>query len=200
MWFGVQDEEQELLCSRALVTDGNRYFQFFTQQYFPGTFTLSHPPIIPLTECKGFKKACLQDVKWWGALHSSKSTSFRRLTFIYNSYLSVPLIERTIQSIYSIKRLKQLPEQKGMGALHIPLSWHVRDVSPFSCLPPRQEYRTVEPNVNLSPLSTPFGGEPGWPQSTTRYQERWRWDKWRRDRSFWLSFLTGAPSDCCQKW
>lgn len=54
-----------------------------------------------------------------------------------------------------------------MGALHIPLSWHVLEDSPFSCLPPRQEYRTVEPNVNLSPLSTPLGGEPGWPQSTT---------------------------------
>lgn len=54
-----------------------------------------------------------------------------------------------------------------MGALHIPWSWHVLDDSPFSCLPPWQEYRTVEPKVNLSPLSTPLGGEPGWPQSTT---------------------------------
>lgn len=66
-----------------------------------------------------------------------------------------------------------------MGALHIPLSWHVLDDSPFSCLPPRQEYRTVEPNVNLSPLSTPLGGEPGWPQSTTSDMER------RKSEAFW---------------
>lgn len=66
-----------------------------------------------------------------------------------------------------------------MGALHIPLSWHVLDDSPFSCLPPRQEYRTVEPNVNLSPLSTPLGGEPGWPQSTTSDMEK------EKSEAFW---------------
>lgn len=59
-----------------------------------------------------------------------------------------------------------------MGELHIPLSWHIREDSPFSCLPPRQEYRTVEPNVNFSPVSMPLGGEPGWPQSTTIHQDR----------------------------
>lgn len=61
-----------------------------------------------------------------------------------------------------------------MGELHIPLSWHIREDSPFSCLPPRQEYRTVEPNVNFSPVSMPLGGEPGWPQSTTTHQDRSR--------------------------
>lgn len=94
----------------------------------------------------------------------------------------------------AVMKVIGLPEQKGMGALHIPLSWHVLDDSPFSCLPPRQEYRTVEPKVNLSPLSTPLGGEPGWPQSTTSdmgktktgcifeafASTRWLWDETNR--------------------
>lgn len=66
------------------------------------------------------------------------------------------------------------PEQWGSGALQCPLSWQLRDESPMSCRSPEQEKRTVEPEVNFSPLMVACGGAPGWPQSTSA----WQGDKW----------------------
>lgn len=103
-------------------------------------------------------------------LHSGESTGCRHLLSL-TAINQNPLYKLEVKAgIFS--SLKCSPEQKGMGVLHIPLSWHIREDSPFNCLPPKQEYRTVEPNVNFSPVSTPLGGEPGWPQSTTTHQDR----------------------------
>lgn len=66
------------------------------------------------------------------------------------------------------------PEQWGSGALQCPLSWQLSDESPMSCRSPEQEKRTVEPEVNFSPLMAACGGVPGWPQSTSA----WQGDKW----------------------
>lgn len=66
------------------------------------------------------------------------------------------------------------PEQWGSGALQCPLSWQLSDESPMSCRSPEQEKRTVEPEVNFSPLMVACGGAPGWPQSTSV----WQGDKW----------------------